>query len=111
MNAMEVAVFLPVTVSAPSTLVVELLNNLACLSDGRSVQVEAVESRDATDSLMPVWDDEVWQLFVDLALYRVGDLPADVGDMSPTAWARGLVRWAIETAVENMGSLESGNDI
>ena len=97
-----IVVILPVSVSAPSTLVIELLDRLVEPFDGESGPFEDVVPEDVTDALTPVWDDRVWQLFVDLALYVVGDLPFEVGDICPTDWARGLVHWAIQTAFENL---------
>ena len=103
MNAMEAAAFLPVSVSAPSTLVIELLDRLVELVDGESGPFKDVVPEDVADALTPVWDEGVWQLFVDLALYDVNEAqtvgPEGIG---PTEWARGLVLWAIQTTVESL---------
>ena len=103
MNVMDVAHEVPSRLGAPSDVVVEVLESILELVEGASGPIDETFSAEVADQLTPVWNDQVWQLFVDLALYEVDE--AETGgppEMSATEWARGLVRWALQTTVENI---------
>jgi hypothetical protein len=103
LDTYEVAQRISIDIGYPSEKVLVLLQEVIDAARGITVE-EGDELGELKGSLVgtlvPIWDDELWQLFVDLRLYETLEADEMPQGETMTDFARGLVTCTIDEMLQ-----------